>query len=134
MKKNNESFNNIVNEKMNVATLSSIGLACNLVSEKFNNLPLLKNYPINEIDLYYLRAQITQLFEKFGNEEKVNFNIVTRDSQIIKKIAHIVVYDYFRNGDNSMIVKSYKKWAKDSNCKYSGKDTYKPIELLIKLI
>lgn len=130
----NDSFNNIISEKMDRVTFGSIGLACNLVSENYDNLPLLKHYPIDKIDLYYLRSQITLLAIKNRNEEKVEFNVISRDKDIIKKIAYyIVVFDYFDKGNKSMLVKDYARYKKETKGKYLVEDTYKPIYALIKL-
>ena len=119
---------------MDRVTFGAIGLACNLVSENYDNLPLLKHYPIDKIDLYYLRSQITLLAIKNRNEEKVKFNIITRDKDIIKKIAFIVVFDYFDKGNKSMLFKDYVRYKKETKGKCLVEDTYKPICTLIKLM
>ena len=129
-----ETFSNIVNEKISMLTLSSLGLACNLVSENYDNLPLLKHYPIDKVDLYYLKAQIRLLFDKNKNEEEVKFNIISRDKDIIKKIARIVTFDYFEKGSSSMIIKAYQKYEKKTKNKFSFEDTYPLISVLIKLM
>ena len=68
----NDSFNNIISENMDRSTFGALGLACNLVSENYDNLSLLKHYPIDKIDLYYLRSQMTLLAFKNRNEKKLN--------------------------------------------------------------
>ena len=130
----NDSFNNMILENMDRVTFGALALACNLVSENYDNLPLLKHYPIDKIDLYYLRSQITLLAVKNRSNEKVEFNIITRDKDIIKKIAHIVVFDYFDKGNKSMLVKDYERYKKETKGKYLVEDTYKPIYALIKLM
>lgn len=130
----NDSFNNIIMENVDRFTFGVLGLACNLVSENYDNLPLLKHYPIDKIDLYYLRSQFTLLAFKNRYKEKVNFNIISRDRDIIKKIASIVVFDYFSEGNKSILARDYERYKKETKGKYLVKDTYKLIYALIKLM